>query len=92
MWRSRVTNPKEKKMIEAMFVSGTKSSVATEEDIKDLLECFEYAATSSKYITFRWYSCKTSGTETVREQNYEAQKNFLKEVYGAYRFEIIETR
>lgn len=79
-------------MIEAMFVPVTKKPAVTEEDIKDILECFEYAATSSKYITFRWYSCNASGTETVREQNYEAQKNFLKEVYGAYRFEIIETR
>lgn len=78
-------------MIEGFYVSGTKKT-ATEEDIQNILECFEYAATSSKYITFRWYSCKASGTETVREQNYEAQKNFLKEVYGAYRFEIIETR
>lgn len=79
-------------MIEAMFVSKTKNQTTTEENIKNLLECFEYAATSSKYITFRWYSCKTSGTETVREQNYEAQKNFLKEVFGAYRFEIVEIR
>lgn len=46
----------------------------------------------SKYITFRWYSCKAYGTETVREQDYETQKNLLKEVYGAYRFEIVETR
>lgn len=79
-------------MIEAIYVSKAKNLTSTEEDIKDLLECFEYATTSSKYITFRWYGCKSSGTETVREQNYEAQKNFLKEVYGAYRFEIIETR
>ena len=79
-------------MIEAMFVPKTKNSITTEEDIKDFLECLEYAATSDKYITFRWYSCKTSGTETVREQKYEAQKNFLKEVFGAYRFEVIEIR
>lgn len=79
-------------MIEAMYVPGTKKPTVTEEDIKDLLECFEYAATSSKYITFRWYGCNVSGTETVREQQYEAQKNFLKEVFGAYRFEVIETR
>lgn len=79
-------------MIESIYVSKTKNLTSTEEDIKDLLECFEYAATSIKYITFRWYSCNASGTETVREQNYEAEKNFLKEVYGAYRFEIIETR
>lgn len=79
-------------MIESMFVPKTKNSMATEEDIKDVLECFEYAATSSKYITFRWYACKCSGTETVREQNYESQKNFLKEVFGAYRFEVIEIR
>lgn len=78
-------------MIQGFYVARTKET-ATEEDIQNILECFEYAATSSKYITFRWYSCKGSGTETVREQNYEAQKNFLKEVYGAYRFEIIETR
>lgn len=79
-------------MIEAICVSKTKKSTVTEEDIKDLLECLKYAATSSKHITFRWYSYNASGTETVREQQYEAQKNFLKEVYGAYRFEIIETR
>lgn len=79
-------------MIEAMFVPKTKNSMATEEDIKDVLECFEYAATSEKYITFRWYSCNASGSETVREQNYEAQKNFLKEVFGAYRFEVVEIR
>lgn len=63
-----------------------------EKNIQNILECFEYAAKLTKYITFRWYSCKASGTETVREQNYEAQKNFLKEVFGAYRFEIIEIR
>lgn len=79
-------------MLEAIYVSKTKNLTAIEEDIKDLLDCFEYAATSDKYITFRWYSCNASGTETVREQNYEAQKNFLKDLYGAYRFEIIETR
>lgn len=78
-------------MVEAIFVSKTKNSKTTEDNIKDVLECFEHAATSSKYITFRWYGCKTSGAETVREQNYEAQKNFLKDLYGAYRFEIIET-
>ena len=79
-------------MIEAMFVASTKNSTVTEETLKDLSECLEYASASSKYITFRWYNCKGSGTETVREQNYEAQKKFLKEVFGAYRFEIIETR
>lgn len=78
-------------MIEAMYAQKTKNP-ATEEDIKDLLDCLEYAATSDKYITFRWYNCKGSGTETVREQNYEAQKRFLREVFGAYSFEIIETR
>lgn len=81
-------------MIEAMYVSQTKTSKLENfnEELNDLLECFEYAATSSKYITFRWYSCNASGTETVREQQYEAQKNFLKEVFGAYRFEVVETR
>ena len=79
-------------MVEAMYVSKTKNSKTTEKDIKDLLACFEYAAVSSKYITFRWHSCNASGTETVREQNYESQKNFLKEVFGAYCFEVIEIR
>lgn len=79
-------------MIEGFYVSGTKKATATGEEFQNILKYFEYAATSSKYITFRWYSCKAYGTETVREQDYETQKNLLKKVYGAYRFEIVETR
>ena len=79
-------------MVESIYAPNTKNSVVTEEDIKDVFECFDYAATASKHITFRWYNCKGSGTETVREQDYEDQKRFLREVFGAYSFEIIETR
>lgn len=42
-----------------------------------------------KYITFHWYACHCSGGESCLEEDFEARKEFLKKVFGAYRFEII---
>lgn len=43
-----------------------------------------------KYVHFRWYACHCSGSETCLEENFEEQKEFLKKIFGAYRFEIVD--
>lgn len=42
-----------------------------------------------KRIHFHWYACHCSGSESCLENEFEEQKDFLKKVFGAYRFEII---
>lgn len=44
-----------------------------------------------EHITLHWYACKCSGVETVAAENLEAQKELLRKVFGAYRFEIFQT-
>lgn len=44
------------------------------------------------YITFHWYALSSSGVETCYEKDLEKEKEFLKKVFGAYRFETIENR
>ena len=37
-----------------------------------------------KYVTFNWYACKCSGSETCLKGDFDKKLDFLKKVFGAY--------
>lgn len=41
------------------------------------------------YVTFHWYACNCNGSETCLKKDFEQEWEFLRKVFGAYRYEII---
>lgn len=43
-----------------------------------------------EYVNLHWYACKCSGSEWVAKEQLESKKQFLHDVFGAYKFEELD--